>query len=173
RNKKTGEFIQVILLLHKFRNYYFSRLEIKSFPQKYRTELIQMNDFLNSLNLDFYEELIREQKFRSKHIAELYSVFYQLIQKGEISRFWSAFFLFEAYLSLSFAIQKNQWVFPEFTTTGLSITDFYHHSIKKPVLNTIQSNHNVILLTGPNMAGKSTLLKSISIVMFLAHIGVA
>lgn len=173
RYKKTGEFIQVVLLLNKFKNYYFSRLEVKSFPKEYRSDLIQINDMLNSLNLNYYEESIREQKFRSKQIAELYTVFYDLIHKEEMSGFWSKFFLFEAYLSLSFAVQKNHWVFPEFTKSGLSITDFYHPSIKKPVLNTIQSNHNVILLTGPNMAGKSTLLKSISIIIFLAHIGMA
>jgi DNA mismatch repair protein MutS len=173
RNKKTGEFIHVVLLLHKFRIYYFSRIEIKSFPEHYKAGLIQMNDFLNSLNLDFYEELIREQKFRIKHIVDLYSMFYQLIQKQEISSFWTQFFLFEAYLSLSFAVRKNNWTFPEFTTSGISIYDFYHPGIKEPVVNSIQSNYNVILLTGPNMSGKSTLLKSISIVIFLAHAGMA
>lgn len=173
RNKKTGEFIQVILLLHKFQNYYFSRIESKSFPEHYKAVLVQMNDFLNNLNLDFYEELIREQKFRIKHIVDLYTMFYQLIQKEEVSRFWTQFFQFEAYLSLSFAVRKNNWTFPEFTTSGISITDFYHPVIKVPVVNSIQSNHNVILLTGPNMSGKSTLLKSISLVIFLSHVGMA
>lgn len=173
RNKKTGEFIQVILLLHKFRNYYFSRMEMKAFPLYYQTQLIQIIDFLNSLNLDFYEELIREQKFKIRHIAELYTVFYHLIQKEEISRFWTQFFQFEAYLSLSFAVQKNNWVFPAFSSSGISITNFYHPSVQNPVLNSIQSDHNVILLAGPNMSGKSTLLKSIAIVFFLSHIGMA
>lgn len=48
-----------------------------------------------------------------------------------------------------------------------------HPCIDKAVGNSIfmQENSNVIFLTGANMAGKSTLMKSVGIAMYLAHMG--
>lgn len=49
----------------------------------------------------------------------------------------------------------------------------YHPQVKKAVSNnvTITADGNVIFLTGANMAGKSTFMKSVSIALFLAHMG--
>jgi DNA mismatch repair protein MutS len=55
----------------------------------------------------------------------------------------------------------------------LSIVNFWHPSIEKPIGNTISMNRdgNVLFLTGANMAGKSTLMKSFGIAVYLAHMG--
>ena len=55
----------------------------------------------------------------------------------------------------------------------IEIKDLYHLNIKDPVKNdvSIGKNSNMIFLTGANMAGKSTLMKSIGIAVFLAHVG--
>ena len=49
----------------------------------------------------------------------------------------------------------------------------FHPFLAKPVGNTItvDENSNVIFLTGANMAGKSTFMKSFGITVFLAHVG--
>ena len=49
----------------------------------------------------------------------------------------------------------------------------YHPLIKNPVRNDLVANRNVILLTGPNMSGKSTLLKAVSLCIYLGHTGLA
>ncbi|QEC42972.1 MutS-related protein [Pseudobacter ginsenosidimutans] len=53
------------------------------------------------------------------------------------------------------------------------VEDLRHPCIDKAVGNTVLMNgeRNVIFLTGANMAGKSTLMKSIGIGMYLAHMG--
>ena len=55
----------------------------------------------------------------------------------------------------------------------LTATDLKHPCIDKAVGNNIsmQQQSNVIFLTGANMAGKSTWMKTIGISMYLAHIG--
>ena len=55
----------------------------------------------------------------------------------------------------------------------LQATNLAHPCIDKAVGNTISMNgsHNVVFLTGANMAGKSTLMKSIGIGLYLAHMG--
>jgi DNA mismatch repair protein MutS len=49
----------------------------------------------------------------------------------------------------------------------------YHILIPSPVAYDLQMNpeHNFLFLTGANMAGKSTLIKSVGSAVFLAHIG--
>lgn len=55
----------------------------------------------------------------------------------------------------------------------LHITGMVHPHLTNPVPNTIQVDHNsnVIFLTGANMAGKSTFMKTLAITILLAHMG--
>ncbi|MBO9728524.1 MAG: DNA mismatch repair protein [Chitinophaga sp.] len=55
----------------------------------------------------------------------------------------------------------------------LSAADLRHPSIQDAVGNNLQlyKDSNVLFLTGANMAGKSTLMKSIGIGLYLAHMG--
>jgi len=55
----------------------------------------------------------------------------------------------------------------------IKIEGFYHPQLKNAVGNslTITPDSNVVFLTGANMAGKSTFMKSLGIAMYLAHMG--
>ncbi|HEY0177683.1 MAG TPA: DNA mismatch repair protein [Pedobacter sp.] len=55
----------------------------------------------------------------------------------------------------------------------LSITGLYHPAVEHAVGNSLSLHQemNVIFLTGANMAGKSTLMKSFGISIYLAHMG--
>ncbi|HEY8896629.1 MAG TPA: DNA mismatch repair protein [Niastella sp.] len=55
----------------------------------------------------------------------------------------------------------------------LHATGLYHPALKHAVGNTIvmEQQRNVLFLTGANMAGKSTLMKSVGIALYLAHMG--
>jgi len=49
----------------------------------------------------------------------------------------------------------------------------YHPHVEGAVPNdlNLNSNHNILFLTGANMAGKSTLMKSIGVALYLGHMG--
>src|SRR5690606_19378861 len=66
---------------------------------------------------------------------------------------------------------EHSLTLPELTNTTLTLTDFYHPNLKNPVKNSFVNSNGVILLTGANMAGKSTFLKSLGICVYLTHIG--
>ncbi|WP_431216316.1 MutS-related protein [Puia sp. P3] len=55
----------------------------------------------------------------------------------------------------------------------LSASGLYHPGLKRGVGNSISLDgaHNVLFLTGANMAGKSTWMKSVGIGIYLAHMG--
>jgi DNA mismatch repair protein MutS len=54
-----------------------------------------------------------------------------------------------------------------------TITDIFHPFVADPVYNTVKldNNNNVCFVTGTNMAGKSTLLKTIGICVYLSQLG--
>mgnify|MGYP000335274684 CR=1 FL=1 len=55
----------------------------------------------------------------------------------------------------------------------IRVDDCRHPGLEKAVANSVslQLNSNVLFLTGANMAGKSTFMKSFSICVYLAHMG--
>ena len=171
RHKTRSKYIQLTLLLHKLQTNYLKGLNTKIFPEIYKREIQSINDFLTSFNLTYYEELIREQRFKIKHIIELTKVISAKANKGEFKEFWKRYFLFEAYLSISYAITKHSFSFPTFTDTALSFKELYHPLLKQPVKNSFTISDNVILLTGPNMSGKSTFLKAVGLSVYLGHVG--
>jgi DNA mismatch repair protein MutS len=96
---------------------------------------------------------------------------YGLFKSGQLLKCWSEFFLFEAYLSIATIAGKAGFVPAQFIEKGISLNNFFHPLIKNPVKNSIHINKNILVLTGPNMSGKSTLLRAISICLYLARLG--
>ncbi len=82
----------------------------------------------------------------------------------------------DAWYSMAVAVKTYGLSFPEFIEQETPLVDakgLYHLLIPRPVAYDLQMNpqHNFLFLTGANMAGKSTLIKSIGSAVFLAHIG--
>jgi DNA mismatch repair ATPase MutS len=82
----------------------------------------------------------------------------------------------DAWYSMAVAVKKYNLCFPEFIEQDMPLVDakgLYHILLPTPVAYDMQMNpeHNFLFLTGANMAGKSTLIKSVGAAVFLAHIG--
>ena len=56
---------------------------------------------------------------------------------------------------------------------NIAIKGLYHPGLPNPVSNSIRitPDNNVVFLTGANMAGKSTFMKSLGIALYLGHMG--
>lgn len=80
-------------------------------------------------------------------------------------------------LAVADTASKRGFCFAEALSAGekevLQIKEMYHPSIPNAISNSlnITQENNVLFLTGANMAGKSTFMKTIGTVMFLAHMG--
>jgi DNA mismatch repair protein MutS len=82
----------------------------------------------------------------------------------------------DAWYSMAVAVKTYHLSFPEFIEQDSPLVEakgLYHILIPRPVPYDLQMNpqHNFLFLTGANMAGKSTLIKSLGSAVFLAHIG--
>jgi len=82
----------------------------------------------------------------------------------------------EAWYSMAVAVKTFDLKFPKFVEQEepfFRAEGLYHVLLQKPVAYDVvlQPAQNFLFLTGANMAGKSTLIKSIGSSCFLAHIG--
>jgi DNA mismatch repair protein MutS len=171
RNHKRGKLIMLIQLFHKINTAYITKLDKSLFPGQYAVELDRIEGFFRDFNLDYYESIFRKKKLKIGHIVDLMRIVTEKVTNGQAAAFWNHWYMFEAYLSISDGIHRNGFVFPSFDEAVFSMEGLYHPLIKNPVTNDLTAHKNVILITGPNMSGKSTLLKSISLCVYLGHIG--
>ena len=97
-------------------------------------------------------------------------------QRLKIKQLLSHIYAMDVFISIGQIALKYNYVFPEALDKELhtvKLTEVYHPLVKNAKGNTlhISPENNVVFLTGANMAGKSTLMKSIGIALYLAHMG--
>jgi DNA mismatch repair protein MutS len=127
----------------------------KDIQSAYNVENIQTLGFLDLITID--------QWFRATH-------------KRKISTLIDIAYRMDVYLSMAKAVNGLKLTFPEIVESEnpvLEIEGLYHLFLKKPVANNLafESEKHFLFLTGPNMAGKTTFLKSCGISIYLAQLG--
>ncbi|WP_405246860.1 MutS-related protein [Cellulophaga sp. Asnod2-G02] len=172
KTKYIGKFNQLVLFFHRLQSKYFSRLDLEHFPQEYSSNIKLILQFLSNFELNKYEEIIREDRLKDKHVIALTEKISVLKKQKLVAPFWENLFLFEAYLSINSGLLKNNFTFPDFNIDRIKLLDFYHPLVHKPVKNDFETTSNVIVLNGPNMSGKSTFLKSVGLCLYFGHLGI-
>ncbi len=135
--------------------------EIMKLLSDRRLESLVNTDIYKGLsikNIAYYDHLIRRQL--NRQIKDVLSFIYE----------------FDVYIAVSNVADANGFAYAQALpgeANLLSCSDLKHPCIKGAVGNDILLNkdNNILFLTGANMAGKSTLMKSIGIGLYLAHIG--
>lgn len=82
----------------------------------------------------------------------------------------------DAWHSMAKAITEFKLVLPEFVDSPMPVINtkgLYHILLRRPVAYDVNLDHhrNFLFLTGANMAGKSTFIKSVGAAVYLAHLG--
>lgn len=118
---------------------------------------------LNENTLRFYQITRFDHAFRGK-------------EKEKLIEFLQIIYEFDVFENLALTAKKQGLCFPEYIDGDdiqLSLTDFFHPQITDSVKNhiSLKKEHNIIFLTGSNMAGKSSLLKSLGLILYLTHLG--
>ncbi|MGN7721746.1 MutS-related protein [Chitinophaga sp. 22620] len=114
-------------------------------------------------------------KLQPATIAE-FDVLLRFRHREDIQKLLRHIYFLDVYLSIARVAKEREFAFPQALPRGqhrVRLQGVYHPQVKNAVPNniTITPEGNVIFLTGANMAGKSTFMKSFSIAMFLAHMG--
>ncbi|UYQ94191.1 DNA mismatch repair protein [Chitinophaga horti] len=127
------------------------------------------------LATDALEPFINARKLTHEQAAEADHVF-RFQCRWQIAALLTAISRLDVYISIAGVARERRLTFATPLPPGapqVNIRGVYHPSVKNAVANdiTIAADGNVLFLTGANMAGKSTFMKTLSIALFVAHTG--
>lgn len=92
----------------------------------------------------------------------------------------SAIATIDVIANLAYLAYKNQWVRPEMNTKGILKLESARHPVLENILSanefvandcSLDRDNTTMLITGPNMAGKSTYMKTVALNVIMAHLG--
>lgn len=142
-------------------------------PALLRSELEAMQ---SELDHRLTESLVKVDK--KTPYAELSRLSYRVRRemKNTVYRLMANYARLDAWQSMAKATINNKWVFPVLQPAipvSFAATQMYHPLLQNPVPYDINFNgqQNFLLLTGANMSGKTTFMRSLGVSALLAHIG--
>jgi DNA mismatch repair protein MutS len=105
-----------------------------------------------------------------------YDILIRVRERGKVTSVLQFIYLLDVYISVATIARQRNFVFPVAHPAGsniIRVEGVYHPELKDPVGNNLamNSNQSVVFLTGANMAGKSTFLRSFAIAVYIAHMG--
>lgn len=134
--------------------------------------------FFNSyLQLPGISQMVQQVKAKPKTLqAYRFDHLFRTKYKKETQQLVQSVYEFDAYNAVALTANRDALTFPEYVdspTPQLELKGLFHPLIKQPVSNdwSMTSDQNLCFLSGPNMAGKSTFLKSLGLAVYLAHLG--
>jgi len=144
-------------------------------PAPLQKLLLQAEKLLDSENLKIVE---RYEKAADMPVPQQlqFAQFARFQYKNKMLELLDIYSQFDAWWGMATAMKKFKLVFPTFIESHepfFEVEGLYHLLLQAPVPYDIRLNRkgNFLFLTGANMAGKSTFIKSVGIAVFLAHAG--
>lgn len=110
------------------------------------------------------------------HVLAGYDGLFRFRHCGTVQRLLNYCYELDVYMSVAAVARERAFTFAVALPREqhrLHIAGVYHPLVKHAVPNNIaiMPAGNILFLTGANMAGKSTFMKSLSVALFLAHMG--
>jgi DNA mismatch repair protein MutS len=141
-----------------------------------------LNDFLQQINTvlhnsDYHKvRLLKDKADLSPAEVEWCDFLFRGKGHAVIKSLLDVVYQLDVYESAASTAAKYGFAYPVIVNNDectLSFEGLFHPLLTQPVANDIDfsTNANLCFMTGANMAGKSTLLKSVGIAVLLAHIG--
>lgn len=141
----------------------------------YREELEEIEKSFGIPELTRILSIKGKKKLSYEETAELDGIL-RFSQRNAIQKLLHYIYMLDVYQSVAKVALKNNFVFPKALakeTNMIHLEGVYHPQLSRPIPNsiTITSENHIVFLTGANMAGKSTFMKSVGIALFVAHMG--
>jgi DNA mismatch repair ATPase MutS len=138
-----------------------------------------LNETTSLLKPEIMQQMLQQDKQHMSNATMLrfgHYFFYHC--KEKLKQLIEHFSKLDAWYSMAKATQVYGLQFPTFTSDQrpyIAAEGLYHILLQTPVGYHLEMSHenNFIFLTGANMAGKSTFIKSVGLAVYLAHIGMA
>ncbi|WP_316748042.1 MutS-related protein [Pedobacter gandavensis] len=166
--------LEYLISLLKYHSRFIAEQDLENVPEYLSMKLEEMKNILlleslktamssSRKKLKFYQVSKLDHRFRGK-------------DKEALLRLVALVYELDAFETIAVLAGKKEFCFPEYSENEdmeVELLGFAHPLIDHPVRNDIflSQQENMVLLTGSNMAGKSSLLKSLGLAVYLSHLG--
>jgi len=129
----------------------------------------------NVLQQKEFRGLLKTKKLKFWQINHFDSII-RNNNKDTIEMFLNITYKLDVFSSFKKLIENKNYSLPAIVESSypvVKLKGFIHPLLKSPVVNDLEfaNNQNMCFVTGANMSGKSTFLKSVALCMYLAHMG--
>ena len=150
-------------------------LDEKDTPEPLRSTLEEAEKMLNAGQWDWIRKIEKASLLKGEQVLKLgHTLLYRFRQ--QMHSLLQLHARIDAWYSMAKITKEKNLCFAEFREAGepfLDLEGLYHLLVENAVPYDIHINRqkNFLFLTGANMAGKSTFIKSVGVAAFLAHTG--
>jgi len=171
-NKGINDTLSLLKWLTEFTE----SLDVNISPALLQEFALTVRDTMSGADFVFASGLFKKTTLSAIDIAKADYLFRQVGYK-RLKMLLNLVYELDVFISVGRAGRSLGFTFPVINRTNngqsLKLSGLFHPFIENPVKNDIEFNHqkNICFVTGANMAGKSTFLKSVGICVFLSQIG--
>lgn len=144
-------------------------------PAPLKKILAQVAEAISKPELEIIQQYPKSKSLSNNQQLRLAS-FLRHRYKQSILSLLAIYYQLDAWYSMAIAVKQYGLKFPAFTAQQkplLQAKGLFHILLQQPVAYDMElvPGKNFLFLTGANMAGKSTFIRSVGTALFLAHIG--
>ena len=170
-NKGVTETLEFLIDLSSF----ISKLDSGDPGIDFHKDVKAIEQVLNKAELSFIKDLKKTTKISYAKTAAYDELLRFNIRKEILKLLYYAYQV-DVFIAVAQVSKQLNFCFAEIEKSAGNLIEMkgvYHPLVPNAVANdlTIDENNNMIFLTGANMAGKSTFMKTFSIAIYLAHVG--
>lgn len=142
-----------------------------------RTLLEQSQKVQDIFARNGYDELVKRKRIRKFITVGKLDYQFRIKERRDINFCLNLIYEYDAYSTIAKVSEQNGFAFANLSApqegNKIEFEGLFHPLLDNPIANDLYLNRdsNLVFLSGPNMAGKSTILKSLAIATFLAHVG--
>jgi len=172
----TESIIHISQLLKDLKDF-IQPLKQLDLTKTLKNHLYEVNEFLESKVI---KHLLDNQPKRPQDLTyrliSKYDNYFRVKEKGAFRNLMTIVYEIDFLQSMSQLISTKGFSIPQYRDTPnpcFEVIDAFHPFLEDPVNCSFGFQHDVNLcfLTGPNMSGKSTFLKTMGLLIYLSHIG--
>ena len=166
----------LLKLLSNFKEF-LDEMEEYDLPQSLQAKLKHSRLFLDQKALRSKLEKIPKESNKLKWVAmgKLDTLFRRK-GKNELQQVLDTIYMLDVWQTMAEMLNSGHYSMANYKNHGeptFEMEDGFHPFLEKPVKNSFSSRNGsgLCFLTGPNMSGKSTFLKTLGLTVYLAHVG--
>ncbi|MDD7887826.1 hypothetical protein [Flavivirga sp. 57AJ16] len=170
-NKGVSDTLQFLIDLNKF----ISVIDGKTLQGDFKKDIDSIKKLLESPSLFLIKEMHKVGKLSYTKTVE-YDQLLRFTVRKDILKLLHHIYKIDVFIAVAQVSKELNFSFAEINENEVNIIDIqgaYHPLVPNAVPNniTITEENSMVFLTGANMAGKSTFMKTFSIAIYLAHMG--